>query len=181
MEVVALKGIVLVKHHYGIAAGAGEIIDIRAKEYLLPHLYGETVYPVSKAVQEVELASGGKQELDFAVCKVVHVLHPAAKGALERYAPDALAVFVVEADGAVGVLVKVIGFAGSVVLYGEIPSGNDNRGISFKHLDLGALEGTLVKAYGHGWKFSGKVGLDKCRGIAGALCEGLDGRSQAGT
>ena len=119
MKVIAFKGVVLVEHHYGVAAGAGEVVYVRAQEDGLSNLHGEAVYPVAKTVKEVKLASRGKQELYLSVCKVIHVLDPSAEASLEGNAPDALAVFIVEADGAVAVLVQLVGLARGVVLHCE--------------------------------------------------------------
>ena len=178
MQVVPLQAVVLVQDHDGIAAHAGEVIDIRPQEHRLGQFHGEPVHPVAQAVQQVQLVPGGKQELDFPVPVEVQVVDAAAEGLLERDAPYSLAVFVVQADGQALALVQLVILLGEVIIYGVGAGGNVHSGVPFHHLHLVALEGMGAHLHPHGGKVSGQIQGGRCRGESGSQHEFLQGLGQ---
>ena len=117
---------------------------------------------MAQAVQQEQFGAATEQELDLFVVVIVYALHTSAEGFLEGNAPDSLAVFIVQANGAVRILIQVIGLARGIIHYREQPRGDYHNGIPFQHLHLGALKGTCIYTQTEGRPLSGQI--QRCRG-----------------
>ena len=120
------------QHKYIVYPSAIEVIDIGTEKYLLPEIYRKRFDPTAQPVEQIEFRSCGKEYLQFAVPEIIDGRRPAAQRLGKFHAPHSPAVFIVQTQIHVVVLVERIHFSGSRIPDLKRAIRNDHHRIPFE-------------------------------------------------